>query len=153
MTLLESVPDSRRGWEGAYSGKGEWVILRLTDIENLVKSYPPECRFLVTAIRIESGDFYPWKSAEWSADVGATFPVELEKPVRSSIDPRVLPNADITPFIRGDAATSPCVGVLIHILPHTNIFRKGIMLSTERQDTRWATPHLVIVRDTPPDDL
>lgn len=175
-----TVVDNRREENGTiWAGDTETrAVLRLPDAASLKKQYPADCRFLVSCLyETAECDLYRFTGTDWSAQVAATMPVDLEKPVHWKQEDNPLkqgPLVDVTDFVRGDAASAPVSGLLVQPVtperptpPPTPPSRpvalppvrprpasdEGVLLQTPDTSEQWLTPYLLVVRDTPPDDL
>jgi hypothetical protein len=148
----------------------DWLLLRLADLKQMAEAYPPECRFLVISAKVESGEALPWTAQECPLIPGKTFPVGLGKvlPWGEAVQPtplsggsaprRPLPGyilggwsqTDITTFIRSEAAAVPCAGLLLHAsASELDVITPGLL--PDGYASR--APALLVVRDTPPEDL
>jgi hypothetical protein len=152
-------PEAEQGQADAFPRRGPyWRILGLTGLDMLAKSYPSEYRFLVAGFDLEKAEAFPWKGTECTHEPGSSslvelgLPLSLERSDTLRVEGRTgferCAYADITPLVRGEVATAPCGGVLLHLLEP---IERRITMGQENQ--KWRAPHLLVVSDTPPEDL
>jgi hypothetical protein len=129
---------------------GESVALRLPDAGERVRSYPADCRFVFSCVEIEDASISAWSGDEWSTEVGSSFAVSLGDSLHWSRASAGLPNplADVTKLIRGENKSGPATGLLVQIKQG-----RGVALDGASADNKWSLPHILVVSDSPPDDL
>jgi len=135
-------------WGGAEGNKS--VALRLPDTGELARSYPANCRFIFSCVDIEDASISAWSGDEWSTEVGSSFPVSLGDGLHWSRANAGLPDplADVTKLIRGENKSEPATGLLVQFKQGT-----GVLLDGLSADGKWTLPHILVVSDSPPDDL
>jgi hypothetical protein len=143
------VRENRR--EGDVVWGGESVALRLPDTGELARSYPADCRFVFSCGGEEDLSISAWSGDEWSTEVGSSFAVSLGDGLHwSRANGSGLPNplADVTKLIRGENKSGPATGLLVQIKQG-----RGVPLDGVSADEKWFLPHILVVSDSPPDDL
>ena len=141
VTFPGSGEDAKEGTAG---GGVDWLMLTIADMANLTKTYPSECRFLIASGALISNSVFPWKRTACSRESGQPFPLEVGPALHFEVlRDREVAYVDITAFVRGDAAAAPCAGVLL-LAPCPQ---------PDNGELTWRSPHLLVVSDTPPEDL
>jgi hypothetical protein len=146
------VGENRR--EGDVVWGGESVALRLPDAGERVRSYPADCRLVFSCVDIEDASISAWSGDEWSTEVGSSFSVSLGDGLHwsrangSNGSGVHFPLADVTKLIRGENKSGPVTGLLVQFKQGT-----GVVLDRARPDEKWSLPHILVVSDSPPDDL
>ena len=136
-------------WGGDEKNKS--VALRLPDAGELARSYPADCRFVFSCGGEEDLSISAWSGDEWSTEVGSSFAVSLGDGLHwSRANGSGLPNplADVTKLIRGENKSGPATGLLVQFKQG-----RGMVLDGASADNKWCLPHILVVSDSPPDDL
>jgi hypothetical protein len=145
-----TLPASGKGPDAEAKDYGaDWLMLHIADPANLAKTYPPECRFVLVSCRIDSAEVFPWTDTACTHEAGQPFPISLGQTPAAEAATNIF-RADVTAFIRGDAASAPCAGVLLHAsAAQLNTITPALV----NQEGKNCVPYLLVLRDTPPDDL
>jgi len=125
------------------------AVLKLPDLAELNKEYPPDYRFLISFGGMTGGDLFFWRGDQWSSEAGASFDVALQQmqvePVKSGSH-----LFDITDSVRANADAG-AAGVLVKLVSSGQSVYLGEARGQEVQ--KDLLPYLLVVSDTPPADL
>jgi len=134
------------------------VAFRLPNAVTLARSYPAECRFLLFCVskdHDQKGSVVPWRGAAtqagivtppaWFADQNSH--IEVETGDAMPWDFKSL-SVEVTDIMRGAEGTTPPDGLLVQFSAPN-----AVAVSVDDETNGWYRPHLLVVSDTPPDDL
>jgi hypothetical protein len=102
-------------------------------------------------VSIEDASISAWSGDEWSTEVGSSFAVSLGAGLHWSLASGSEvhnPLADVTKLIRGENKSGLATGLLVQFKQG-----RGVVLDGASADNKWCLPHILVVSDSPPDDL